>query len=75
MVARSRNGTTRAFPVVETIHKDNICHTTEAPAQVPAEVALRAQQVAKQAVACLEGRDSNYQYFARTPRALIHWLL
>ena len=56
MVARSRNGTTKAFPVVETIHKDSICHTTETPAQVPAETALRAQQVAEQAVACLEGR-------------------
>ena len=55
MVARSRNGSTKAFPVVETIHKDNICHTTEAPAQVAAEITLRAQQVAEQAVACLEG--------------------
>lgn len=56
MVARSRNGETKAFPVVETIHKDNICHTTEAPARVPANTQLRAQQVASQAVACLEGR-------------------
>lgn len=55
MVARSRNGTTKAFPIVETIHKDNICHTTEAPAQVPADISARAQQVAEQAVSCLEG--------------------
>ena len=57
MVARSRNGETKAFPVVETIHKDNICHTTEAPARVPHQVQLKAQQVASQAVACLEGED------------------
>lgn len=55
MVARSRNGETKAFPVVETIHKDNICHTTEAPARVPHETLLKAQQVAQQAVECLEG--------------------
>ncbi|KAA6420039.1 MAG: phosphoribosylaminoimidazole chloroplastic-like [Trebouxia sp. A1-2] len=55
MVARSRSGETKAFPVVETIHKDNICHTTEAPARVPHETLLKAQQVAQQAVECLEG--------------------
>lgn len=55
MVARSRNGETKAFPVVETIHKDNICHTTEAPARVPHDTLLKAQQVAQQAVECLEG--------------------
>ncbi len=56
MVARSRNGETKAFPVVETIHKDNICHTTEAPARVPQETIFKAQQVAQQAVECLEGK-------------------
>lgn len=61
MVARSRNGSTKAFPVVETIHKDNICHTTEAPAQVTAEITLRAQQVAEQAVACLEGTAQHHK--------------
>ena len=55
MVARSRNGETKAFPVVETIHKDSICHTTEAPAQIPAAVQLQAQRVAQQAVGFLEG--------------------
>ena len=55
MVARSRNGDTKAFPVVETIHKDNICHTTQAPARVPPDTLLKAQQVAERAVACLEG--------------------
>ena len=55
MVARSRNGETKAFPVVETIHKDNICHTTEAPARVPHDTLLKAQRVAQQAVECLEG--------------------
>lgn len=55
MVARSSNGETKVFPVVETIHKDNICHTTEAPARVPHETLLKAQRVAQQAVGCLQG--------------------
>ena len=55
MMARACNGEVKAFSVVETIHKDNICHTTEAPARVPPQIQLNAQQVATQAVACLEG--------------------
>ena len=58
MVARSSNGESKAFPVVETIHKDNICHTTEAPARIPPAIQLKAQEVASQAVACLEGGRS-----------------
>lgn len=27
MVVRSRSGEVKAFPVVETVHQDNICHT------------------------------------------------
>ena len=55
MVVRSRDGTVASFPVVQTIHKNNICSTTEAPAQVPADAQRRAARVAEQAVACLEG--------------------
>jgi phosphoribosylaminoimidazole carboxylase len=58
MVARSRSGEVVSFPVVQTIHKDSICSTTEAPAMVAADVAARAQQVAERAVACLEGERS-----------------
>jgi phosphoribosylaminoimidazole carboxylase len=55
MVVRSRDGTVISYPVVQTIHKDNICHTTETPAQVPPSVAAAAKQAAERAVACLEG--------------------
>ena len=71
MVARSRNGEIKAFPVVETIHKDNICHTTEAPARVPHQVQLNAQQVASQAVACLEGENGTHCLFMALP--IPHW--
>lgn len=55
MVARGRNGCIRSFPVVETTHVSNICHTVEAPAQIPAKVAELAMQVAERAVGSLTG--------------------
>ena len=55
MVARSRDGSTRAFPVVETVHQNSILLVTEAPAHVHARVHQQAQQVAEKAVACLDG--------------------
>lgn len=55
MVARSRNGETRAFPVVETVQKDSICHVTEAPARVSDAVRREAARIAERAVATLEG--------------------
>ncbi|KAK9811859.1 hypothetical protein WJX72_011292 [[Myrmecia] bisecta] len=55
MVVRARSGLVKSFPVVETIQRDNICHVTEAPAQIPDAVREQAQRVAESAVACLEG--------------------
>ncbi len=55
MVARSRDGSTRAFPVVETVHQNSILLVTEAPANVPKSIYQQAQQVAEKAVACLDG--------------------
>lgn len=55
MVARGRNGCIRSFPVVETTHKDNICHTVEAPAQIPQEIACAALEAAERAVGSLSG--------------------
>ena len=55
MVARSRDGSTKAFPVVETIHRNSILLVTEAPAHVSEDVRRCAQRVAESAVACLDG--------------------
>ncbi|KAI8474941.1 MAG: eukaryotic-type phosphoribosylaminoimidazole carboxylase [Monoraphidium minutum] len=55
MVVRSRDGSTLAYPVVETIHKDSICYVTEAPADVAGHVAAAAAAVAEKAVAALDG--------------------
>eukprot|EP00878_Enallax_costatus_P018872 GHUV01019895.1.p1 GENE.GHUV01019895.1~~GHUV01019895.1.p1 ORF type:complete len:545 (+),score=113.92 GHUV01019895.1:191-1825(+) len=55
MVVRSRDGSVMSYPVVETIHKSNICHVTEAPAGVPDQIQQRAREVAEKAVCCLNG--------------------
>jgi hypothetical protein len=60
MVARSRDGSTKAFPVVETLHKNSILLVTEAPSRVAQRTQQRAQQVAESAVACLDGARSVY---------------
>ncbi|KAM3329168.1 hypothetical protein ACQJBY_026319 [Aegilops geniculata] len=55
IVARSRDGCTVCYPVVETIHKDNICHVVEAPAQIPEKMKKLATTVAEKAIKSLEG--------------------
>ncbi len=53
--ARQTDGTVATYPVVETIHQNNICHIVIAPARIPAEAAARAQEVAGQVMEQLEG--------------------
>jgi phosphoribosylaminoimidazole carboxylase len=53
MVLRGRDGTVRAYPVVEFSAKDSICRTTLCPAQVSLGTARRAVEVAKNVVSAL----------------------
>jgi len=55
MVVRSRDGAVVSYPLVETVHRDNICHVTEAPADVPPAAAAAARAVAERAIGALEG--------------------
>ncbi|CAN0830744.1 Phosphoribosylaminoimidazole carboxylase, chloroplastic (Fragment) [Linum grandiflorum] len=55
IVARSRDGSIVCYPVVETIHKENICHIVKAPAVVPWKIRQLATDVARKAVSSLEG--------------------
>ncbi|OEL26621.1 Phosphoribosylaminoimidazole carboxylase, chloroplastic [Dichanthelium oligosanthes] len=55
IVARSRDSSTVCYPVVETIHKDNICHVVEAPAEVSDKIKKLATSVAEKAIKSLEG--------------------
>ncbi|CAO3596883.1 unnamed protein product [Absidia cylindrospora] len=55
MVVRRANGEIRSYPVVETIHKNSICHLVIAPAQVDGAVLRRAQLVAEDAIKSFPG--------------------
>lgn len=55
MVARSTTGDIVSYPVVETTHKNHICHMVVAPAPIPQEIAEKAQNLAKQVVGHLGG--------------------
>ncbi|OCK78159.1 Phosphoribosylaminoimidazole carboxylase [Lepidopterella palustris CBS 459.81] len=56
MVVKTKDATL-AYPVVETQHEDSICKLVYAPARgVKAEVAARAQKLAKKAVEGFEGK-------------------
>ncbi|RPD52852.1 Phosphoribosylaminoimidazole carboxylase [Lentinus tigrinus ALCF2SS1-7] len=56
MVVRSRSGDVVSYPVVETVHKDNICHLVFAPLRSrDPSIATRAREVAENAVKTLQG--------------------
>ena len=71
MVARGTDGETRAFPVVETVHRDSICWVTETPAAPPPDAAEATDaadaadlhtwvaQLAEAAVKALAGAGAN----------------
>lgn len=55
MVARSIKGEIRVYPVVETIHKDNICDLVLAPASISKKAWRNAQKIAKKVMQHLRG--------------------
>ena len=55
VVARGKNGDILPYPVVETIHKNNICHIVISPAPVSIEVAKRAEDLAVNIMSHLKG--------------------
>jgi 5-(carboxyamino)imidazole ribonucleotide synthase len=55
MVVRSRGGEIRAYPVVETVQENHICHIVRAPAAIPSQIAQRATEIAVQAVEAVQG--------------------
>ncbi|KAF3949918.1 hypothetical protein CMV_024266 [Castanea mollissima] len=55
IVARGRDNSILCYPVVETIHKENICHIVKAPANVSWDIRKHATDVAYKAVSSLEG--------------------
>ena len=56
MVVRSRNGEVASYPVVETIHQNNICHLVFAPLRSSdPSISARARTIAENAVKTLQG--------------------
>ncbi|TRM58183.1 AIR carboxylase-domain-containing protein [Schizophyllum amplum] len=56
MVVRAADGQVRAYPAVETVHKENVCHLVFAPLRsADPTLASRAQAIAEDAVRTLEG--------------------
>lgn len=55
VVARDKEGNIESFPVVETIHKNNICHVVRSPAPVSDEIKLKAEELAHKVLKTLQG--------------------
>jgi len=55
MVARSTKGEIVTFPVVETIHKNNILYMTIAPAQIDKKLIKKAEALARKTMEHLKG--------------------
>lgn len=55
MAGRGNTDKVVIYPIVETIHKNNICHTVIAPAPIPQEITQDATSLARKVLACLKG--------------------
>ena len=55
MVARSPGGAEAAYPVVETVQANHVCHEVVAPAPIAADAAGRAGEIARSAAAAAHG--------------------
>ncbi|KAE9589634.1 hypothetical protein Lal_00000232 [Lupinus albus] len=55
IVVKGRDNYVLCYPVVETIHRDSICHTIKAPADVKCKIRDHATEVASNAVNSLKG--------------------
>lgn len=55
LVARNTEGQSLTYPVVETIHKNNICHLVVAPAPIDRRIEVAAEEIARETVGRLEG--------------------
>lgn len=58
IITRVRDGSSALYPVVESVQRDHICHVIRAPAMVSGEVSARAAELARRAVAAVEGLGS-----------------
>jgi 5-(carboxyamino)imidazole ribonucleotide synthase len=55
VAARDLKGNIAVYPTVETLHKDNICHTVASPANIDTSLDKQAQEVAYETLSFLRG--------------------
>lgn len=55
IAARDLQGNIVVYPVVETVHEDNICHTVTSPAEVAPSVHKKAEDLAREVLKHLNG--------------------
>ncbi|MBI3887476.1 ATP-grasp domain-containing protein [Candidatus Microgenomates bacterium] len=55
VVARNTKGEISIYPVVETIHNNNICHLVIAPAPIDQKIATKARKLARKTMQQLQG--------------------
>jgi 5-(carboxyamino)imidazole ribonucleotide synthase len=53
IVTRGQAGETAVYPVVETVQRHHVCHSVQAPADLAPEVAARAAELARRAIAAV----------------------
>ena len=53
IITRGRDGAVATYPLVETVQRDHVCHSVFAPAPVAGEIAERALELARRAVAAV----------------------
>lgn len=58
MMTRGRDGYIAAYPLVESVQRDHICHIVKAPANVSEEIRERALAMARRAILTVDGVGS-----------------
>jgi 5-(carboxyamino)imidazole ribonucleotide synthase len=53
IITTSKNGEVAAYPLVESVQRDHICHIVRAPAPVSDEITAKATDIARRAVAAI----------------------
>lgn len=55
IAARDKRGAIAVYPVVETVHKDNICHTVLSPANIDPKLRSQAEEIGHETMKLLGG--------------------
>jgi 5-(carboxyamino)imidazole ribonucleotide synthase len=71
MVARDIRGNLATYPLVETMHKNNICHTVVAPAAIDSKLSAVARRIVEKTVSELRGVGVFCIELFQTPNSIL----